>query len=56
MNAQVHHIEGEERKTNKSNNMFTIMTNYLNKFISGVRNLWDTLTIFPRKGGGCSNN
>ena len=27
-------------------------SNYLNNFISGVRNLWSTLTIFPRKGEG----
>ena len=47
MNAQVHHIEGEERKINKSNNMFTVMTNYLKNFISGVQNLWNVLTIFP---------
>ena len=51
VNAQVHHIEEEERKINKSN-MFTIMTNFLNNFISDIRNLWNTLTTFPRKGGG----
>ena len=52
MIAQVHHIEGQERKINNSNNMFTAMINYLKNFISGVQNLWNTLTNFFGKWGG----
>ena len=49
MNAQVHHIEGQERggKEDKQvkQHLYPNDSNYLNNFISDVRNLWNTLTI-----------
>ena len=51
MNSQVHHKE-EERKRNKSKNMFTVLT-LITEIISFlVFEIYNMVTIFPREGWG----
>ena len=54
MNAQVHHIEGEERKINKSNNMIAIMTLIISFLMSEIYEIHNNSS--QKKGAGAVNN